>query len=404
MKNHVVLIIVLFLLVLVTANCTSSNNSELLYIDEKGIIHIEIEKILDNNELKRKQFNLSEIADSITYIKLGSMNASGEEKFLRDIRNVVFTDDNIVVNDFNTVLLFDKKGNFIRQIGRRGQGPGEYLWVHGTAVDGNNRKIYIGNETKAVVYDFDNNFINSFPVKEEFNRMQFIENGKLLINRTNMYGALENKLSLIDSMGNILKSYPNYYNFTPQANMVIMVGESNVNKNFYTTTEGILYKGEYSDSIYSFDEDYNLKPAILLHLGKYTVPLHLKPEYLADPDKIQTECNDCYNTFTTKTDKYFIVECRPPNSSNSQLKLVICNRVDQKCVYTDQAIVNDIDNGPDIIPSGITSDGNYLYTWMSCSGFIKLANKKKSSSPSLNAFIKGVGEDDNLVMIMIKLK
>ena len=66
MKNHVVLIIVLFLLVLVTANCTSSNNSELLYIDEKGIIHIEIEKILDNNELKRKQFNLSEIADSIT--------------------------------------------------------------------------------------------------------------------------------------------------------------------------------------------------------------------------------------------------------------------------------------------------------------------------------------------------
>lgn len=65
MKNHVVLIIVLFLLVLVTANCTSSNNSELLYIDEKGIIHIEIEKILDNNELKRKQFNLSEIADSI---------------------------------------------------------------------------------------------------------------------------------------------------------------------------------------------------------------------------------------------------------------------------------------------------------------------------------------------------
>ena len=45
-----------------------------------------------------------------------------------------------------------------------------------------------------------------------------------------------------------------------------------------------------------------------------------------------------------------------------------------------------------------------LSSWCSGSGFIKLANKKKSSSPSLNAFIKGVGEDDNLVMIMIKLK
>ena len=105
-------------------------------------------------------------------------------------------------------------------------------------------KIYIGNETKAVVYDFDNNFINSFPVKEEFNRMQFIENGKLLINRTNMYGVLENKLSLIDSMGNILKSYPNYYNFTPQANMVIMVGESNVNQEFlYYDGRHIIQRG-----------------------------------------------------------------------------------------------------------------------------------------------------------------
>ena len=55
MKNHVVLIIVLFLLVLVTANCTSSNNSELLYIDEKGIIHIEIEKILDEFKVDNKK-------------------------------------------------------------------------------------------------------------------------------------------------------------------------------------------------------------------------------------------------------------------------------------------------------------------------------------------------------------
>lgn len=404
MKNHLALMIVFFLLIFITVNCTHTYNLELLYEDEQGITHVEIEKILDNNDLKVAQFNLSEIADSVTYIKLGSINANGEEKFLRDIRNIVFTDDNIVVNDFTTVLLFDKVGNFIRQIGRRGQGPSEYLWAHGTAVDSNNKKIYIGNETKTVVYDFNNNFINSFPVKEEFNRMQFIGDGKLLINRTNMYGTLKNKLSLIDSIGNDLKAYPNYYNFTSQANMVIMVGESNVNKNFYATREGILYKEEYNDSIYSFDKDYNLKPAIFLNLGKYTVPLHLRPEYLADPEKIQAECNDCYNTFTTKTDKYFIVECRPPNSSNPDLRLIICNRENRKCIYTEQAIVNDIDNGPDVIPSGITPDGNHLYTWMNCSEFMKIANDTKDISPSLATFAKGINEDDNLVLIIIKLK
>lgn len=404
MKNHFVFPIVLFLLILVTANCTHSNDLELLYEDEQGVTHIEVEKIIDNDKLKREQFSLSEIADSITYIKLGSINADGEERFLRDIRNIVFADDNIVVNDFTTVLLFDKSGKLIRQIGRRGQGPSEYLWVVGSAVDNHNRKIYIANEAQAVVYDFNNNFINSFSVKEELSRMQFMGNGKLLINRTNIYGILENKLSLVDSIGNVLKSYPNIYNFTLQTNMVAMVGESNMNKNFYPTKEGILYKQEYNDSIYSFDKDYNLKPAILLNLGKYTVPVHLRPEYLVDPDKVHTECNDCYNTFTTKTDKYFIVECRPVNSINPKLRLVICNRANQKCIYTEQAIINDIDNGPDIIPSGITPDGNHLYTWMSCSDFIKLMSEKENLSPSLAAFAEGVSEDDNLVLMIVKLK
>ncbi len=403
-KSHLVSIVALCLLILATTNCTDSNTSQLLYEDEQGVTHIEMEKILDNNELKRTQFKLSEIADSVTYIKLGSINANGEEKFLRDIRNIVFTDDNIVVNDFTTVLLFDKTGNLIRQIGHRGEGPGEYLWVVGTAVDNNNEKIYIGDETKTVVYDFDNKFINSFSIKEEFNRMQFIGNGKLLISRTNMYGDLKNKLSLIDSIGNVLKSYPNYYNFTLQTNGVIMVSESNVNKNFYMTKEGVLYKEEYNDSICSFDQDYNLKPAILLNLGKYTVPLHLRPEYLGDLEKIHTECNDCYNTFTTKTDKYFIVECRPVNSINPKLRLVVCNRTNQECIYTEQAIINDIDNGPDIIPSGITPDGNHLYAWMSSSDFIKVISERKGLSPSLASFAEGINEDDNLIMIIIKLK
>lgn len=44
MKNHFVFPIVLFLLILVTANCTHSNDLELLYEDEQGVTHIEIEK------------------------------------------------------------------------------------------------------------------------------------------------------------------------------------------------------------------------------------------------------------------------------------------------------------------------------------------------------------------------
>lgn len=403
-KTQRLRLIVELALLSILASCSHINQSDLFYEDTQKATHIEIEKILDNKELKKENFKLSEIADSIIYIKLGSKNAKGEEGFLKRTRKLFLTDDYIVVNDFTTVLLFDKVGNFLRQLGQRGGGPSEYLWAEGSTVDISNKKVYIGSETKVVIYDFDNQFISSFPIEEEFDRMEFLENGKLLINRPNLYGMLKNKLSLVDSAGNILKSYPNYFNFTPHTNEIVLVGGSNVHENFYKTPKRVLYKEAYNDTIFSLNNYYELVPAIYLNLGKYTVPLHLRAEYLVDEEAIKRECNNCYRTFTTETDKYFMVECRPVNMENPTMKLVVCNKTNKDCFYTEQPIINDLDNGPDILPSGITPDGKYIYAWMSCSRFTELVDKKNNISALLAAFAKTVDEDDNLIIIKIKLK
>lgn len=52
--------------------------------------------------------------------------------------------------------LFDKKGNFIAEIGAIGQGPGEYTMIYSTQIDEKNQRIYLmpWSTDKILVYDF----------------------------------------------------------------------------------------------------------------------------------------------------------------------------------------------------------------------------------------------------------
>lgn len=389
-----------------TSSCSKQNTSDYLYTDENGGIHIEVEKIIDNPTLKKDGPTLSSLVDSITYIKLGSANAKGELGLLRNFKKIFFTDNNIIANDSKTVLLFDNTGNLIRTIGYVGGGPNEYLYSEGTAVDEKNKKIYIGCYNKVVIYDFDNKFINSFTYtnQEEFDQITFLKDGMLLLNHPNDYGMLKNKLSLIDSVGNILKTYPNYYNFTKETENITVAWGSNVRENFYKNKGVTLYKESYNDTINSFDDAYNLKPYIHLNMGKYTIPIHLRLTYLVDANKITKLCNDCYNTFTTETDRYFIIECRPENTENNALKLIFCDKTNGESLYMEHPIINDIDNGLDVVPSLISSDGKYIYMTKNALDFKEEIEKMKNISPALAAFEKTVSEDDNRIIMKLRLK
>ena len=43
----------------------------------------------------------------------------------------------------NKAFVFDKKGKFIRQIGRTGQGPGEYSWLQSISMDKKNDVVHL---------------------------------------------------------------------------------------------------------------------------------------------------------------------------------------------------------------------------------------------------------------------
>ena len=97
----------LSLIILYTLSCSSPKSTELATFD-----------IPKEGE---SEFQLSEIAKSIEYISL----ETSEESFLSLIQDVKFYKDKIYVVDFpGKILVFDRKGKFLNQLGKYGEGPG----------------------------------------------------------------------------------------------------------------------------------------------------------------------------------------------------------------------------------------------------------------------------------------
>lgn len=71
--------------------------------------------------------NLSEIADSVVCIKLQCDSSD----VIGKVREIVIRDKYIYVQDVaqQCIFVFDKQGRFVSQLAKKGEGPGEYLWL-----------------------------------------------------------------------------------------------------------------------------------------------------------------------------------------------------------------------------------------------------------------------------------
>ena len=77
-----------------------------------------------------------------------------------------------------TLLQFDERGKFIRQIGRIGGGPGEFVMLKDFDVTDDH--VYISDVNKLLQYTSDGKFIRSIPVDINLFGLEVTENNKIL--------------------------------------------------------------------------------------------------------------------------------------------------------------------------------------------------------------------------------
>lgn len=160
MKIYVYIIFLFFLLGCSNkANNTSSilSETDTLAVEEDINIRPKDKHIPVYEEISEYCSNLSEFASEISFVKLSN------EPLVRDffIYDIQSTDQYIFLMGPKLIYQYDWKGNFIRQIGGGGQGPGEYTNLTAPLmVNGESKLLYAHDlhTQQLLVYDFDGNF------------------------------------------------------------------------------------------------------------------------------------------------------------------------------------------------------------------------------------------------------
>lgn len=107
---------------------------------------------------------LSEIADTVEYLEL----KTPKEIIIFRIGDVIYADGYWIVRSLGGISKFTKEGDWVQQIGRKGQGPGEYLGVRGIDFDPIRKEILVADAQQILFYDLDGNYIRNVKMVDDY--------------------------------------------------------------------------------------------------------------------------------------------------------------------------------------------------------------------------------------------
>lgn len=100
-------------------------------------------------------FPLSEVASDVEFVQL---EVTDESLLGGELRSVHVSDSHILVDDYEIICLYTRKGKFLTRIGRKGQGPEEYVFVVCAVLDEPNKEVHLLTKTGVKTYDFNGKF------------------------------------------------------------------------------------------------------------------------------------------------------------------------------------------------------------------------------------------------------
>lgn len=178
-------------------SCSNSKSTE-------GLLTIEIPDTID------PQLSLTDISSSIQVIQL----ETNDKSLLNFIQDVKQNDGKLYVVDLaGRILVFDIQGRFLYQLGKQGNGPGEYSYVSSFSVDEASEQFFIAAGRKLMVYSGENTLIAEEVLPEFIDYVQVLPGSRLylllqlygvqneggLANQTTLF-EMDSELSIKDSI------------------------------------------------------------------------------------------------------------------------------------------------------------------------------------------------------------
>ena len=245
---------------------------------QNSFYNISLEKEIEKTE----KAGLKEIGSAINYIPL----ETSDECLLKDIIKVAVTDSHIAVWDWDKVLLFDNNGRFITEIGKKGQGPEEYIQLCNFcfSLDGNKIYLLTADNGKCLEYDIKGAFLHSYQVNDKYANILPLNNELFVFHTPNSPPKLSSlQYSLfISDLHTVKQSYFNYHKMRNESRFALYSGSGS----FYSFQGSIRFKehGDHADTLFIVTEK-ELTPYAIFNLGGKLMPANIPvPANAIKPD------------------------------------------------------------------------------------------------------------------------
>lgn len=359
-------------------------------------------RVIDPRELVQANIQLSDLAQSIRYIPLSN------DIIFSNIGNLQLCDSVTIACTYpeGWILAFNQKGKLLNRIGRDGRGPGEYQWAHMFTLDREHKRVYVQVKTKILKFSFNGSFLGDIPIncaERNFDEIVFLDNKLYLYEAVNLgYGKYN--WVVMDTLGTVLSQKYNSVEKFRSTQYLLGNKQDVFNGRTY-------FWNVVNDTIFRIEKD-KVSPEYLFAQGDFRVPKIWKIdcfEYFY-PRKIFFTKNFLYTDFYYKS---YLCSGIYDKKKNQFFEV---NKTNDKRKYLGPGILNDMDMGMPLIPNSYYCDEENnefligavnpveLKAHCKTEGFITSNAKYPDKKKELEKLANSLNENDNAVLMVVKLK
>ncbi|GHT69298.1 hypothetical protein AGMMS50239_35830 [Bacteroidia bacterium] len=361
--------------------------------------------------------NLSSIADSIEYVKL----ETSDNSLMGDGCFAYLSDKRIFISGGGRVLMFDRQGNFIKDLFNVGQGPGEGF-ARCCVLDHKNERFLMYNNFKNAieVYDFDGNHIRTIRDHSAsvvhtqsisvFKNFVILDNGNLIPDFFSAYHLDRNYLHL-DSTD---YSYLNTYSVKPKKVIRMFdahcVGFQNMDSTF-------LIKEMFCDTLFSTHDFQVFLPEYIFQMGskKADYETNIKMRSLEVPIDPHFEDGRYRIWSFLEVNNFLFLKVWTSREHNMERHLCLYDSSSKTVkIYNSEVFINNIDGGIDFNPFGFRIENHQvyqdkIYTLADPTELKEAVPKNRAYSSiqqrkKLEELTESLLDDDNPVLMIVKIK
>lgn len=375
---------------------------------------IDVEQSVDGKNYSVQK--LSDYAQKVVYIPLETTDSS----LVQINDGIIFENGRLFINsNWNDCLSFaGEDGSFLGRIGKKGQGPEEFLAIRGMDISLDGKRILISSIGRGLEYSLTGEFIRNikFPEVEGHipYKMAYLQDNLFLYSLVS-WDISKYEYCVASDSGIVKLLQKEYQPVIKEKGGSL--GISRITTIYRVGSDFHTYR-RLSDTIYTIDVVGNRAPAYIVNLGKYKLSFIEKEQY--------EEIHDGKKIFVTdylKSDRYSFFIFSFGKYAPEPFEVTNYNRVGEKRTWINtsvygiynkgtgnmvflnlpsprnQGLLNDLDGGPAFWPQYISKDGK-MAMLIDAEKFIEACENIKSPSAEIKSVLERLGLEDNPVLVV----